>query len=231
MPIFSRRTGRTDATQEATEQVVFSGGGAMTAIASALALLFSAISLYETVLRRPELSVYVPPVIHYTRENGGEVFAIPVTIANRGARDGTVLSLEVSAKSKSRPDGKTFYSAYTVKSGYFDRSRLERSATGGLTISKQRPKLPFAPLSIAGRENYSGTLLFVAKDSEYPMLVAEDCEIELTLVAVSRFDDMGWLDAWWRPEMKPLSFKVKAGNFSKSVVDRGDTVSLKSAAW
>lgn len=231
MPIFARRKGRADVTQDKAERLSIFSGGALTGLASGVALIFSAISLYETVLRQPELSVYVPPVIHYTRESGGEVFALPVTIANRGARDGTVLSLELTAKSKTRPDGKTFYSAYSAGSGYFERSRLERSATGGLQITKQRPKVPFAPLAIAGRESYSGTLLFFAKDAEFPMLVSEEGEFDLVLRLNNRFDDLGWLDRLWQPQSRPVAFRVKISQFSKSDVDRGDTITMTSAAW
>lgn len=229
----SSKVRRGDVTENSAEIVHRSGGGGVvTALVSGLALIFSAVSLYETMLRQPELSVYVPPVIHYTRENGGEVLALPVTIANRGARDGTVLSLDLVASAPGRPDTKTFYSAYFVDSGYFLKSRLERSATGGLQITKQRPKTPFAPLSIAGRSNYTGTILFFAKGEEFPMLVFEPGEFEMTLKLNTRFDDrIGWLDQFWRPQTEPTTIRVKLAAFNKRVVDRGDTVEMKFANW
>ena len=50
------------------------------------------------MLKQPELGVHVSPVVHYTRDANGnfEVFAIPLTIANHGARDGTVLDIDLT---------------------------------------------------------------------------------------------------------------------------------------
>ena len=105
MGIFSKRPNPYDTTRETTELAQMSSGGALTAIVSAFALIFSAVSLYETVLRQPDLAVYAPPVIHYTRESNREALLLPVTIANRGARDGTVLAIEAVTKSKKRTRG------------------------------------------------------------------------------------------------------------------------------
>jgi len=232
MKPFWRRAARGDVTENNAEIVHASSGGAATAIASGLALVFSGFSLYETVLRQPELAVYVPPVIHYTRENGGEVFAVPVTIANRGARDGTVLSMELTATSAGREAPKVFYSAYFVESGYFDRSRLERSPTGGLAITKQRPKVPFAPLSVAGRGNYTGTVLFFSRSPEIPYLVYEPGQFDISIQLNTRFDDgLGWLDRLFSPSVRPAKISVKISQFSKQTVDRGDTIELKNASW
>ena len=208
------------------------GRSAATSIVSIFALLFSAVSLYETVLRRPELAIYVGPVVHYTHDNGKEVLAIPVNIANGGARDGTVLSLALEATAAGRPKPKTFYSAYVVNAGYFLRSKLERSPTGGLQSTKQRPKVPFAPLTIAGRGSYSGTILFIPKGKEFPRLITEAGEFSMTLTPNTRLDKaLGWLDGLRAVQPRPVSFRVRAGNFSKYTVRRGDTIELKDASW
>lgn len=232
MSVISRKAGRGDITKEAPEIIRRSRSGASAALVSVFALAFSAISLYETVLRQPELSVYVPPVIHYTWEGGGEVLAVPVTIANRGARDGTVLSMDLTASSSDRPDGKIFYSAYFVESGYFLKSRMQRTATGGLQITKQRPKTPFAPLSIAGRGNYSGTILFFTKGKELPKLVSKPGEFTMTLTLNTQFDDGGgWLDRVVQPRTGSASFRVKLHRFDVRGVERGDTIAMTSASW
>ena len=64
---------------------------------SAFAFAFSGVSFYETVLKRPKLAAFVPPVMHYARDSGGdiELFAIPLTVLNDGARTGTVLAMEL----------------------------------------------------------------------------------------------------------------------------------------
>jgi PIN domain nuclease of toxin-antitoxin system len=54
-------------------------------VASTIAILFSAYSMWETSLKRAELKVFVPPVIRYAsplQNSNFEVFSIPVTIAN-----------------------------------------------------------------------------------------------------------------------------------------------------
>ena len=48
-----------------------SSGSVMTGLASVLALVFSAISLYHSVLKQPELQAQMSQVVHYTRDSGG----------------------------------------------------------------------------------------------------------------------------------------------------------------
>ena len=62
-------------------------GGVMTGVATSVALVLSAISLYHSVLKQPELEAHMSQVVHYTRDSGGndDVFAIPPTIAIHGA--------------------------------------------------------------------------------------------------------------------------------------------------
>jgi len=78
---------------------VLNSGWASTLVA-AIALIVSGYSLYVTSLRRPMLSLFVPPVIQYSSpysNSNFEVLGIPVTIANLGARSGTVLSIDLIA--------------------------------------------------------------------------------------------------------------------------------------
>ncbi len=92
-------------------------GGRLATVLSALALAFSGLSFYESVLKTAELEVYVPPVIHYARDQGGqiELFAVPITIVNSGARTGTALTMELTVENL-RPDApvktKRYYSAF-----------------------------------------------------------------------------------------------------------------------
>lgn len=76
--------------------VVNSGyGGLHATILSAVALVLSAFSLYEASFKTADIEIYVPPVIQYARDGGGdtEVFVVPITVTNAGARTGTVLSM------------------------------------------------------------------------------------------------------------------------------------------
>jgi hypothetical protein len=106
MRLFRRRlvAPGASASDVATHVVVHSGGGRLTAIGTVIALVFSAYSLWETSLKQAKLDVYVTGVVTYTRDatddylapaGGFEVFAVPVTIANSGARDAAVLSLQL----------------------------------------------------------------------------------------------------------------------------------------
>jgi hypothetical protein len=86
MRIFRRRRVVTDANDLATHAVMHAHGG-VTAIVSAVALLFSAYSLWETSLKQADLSVYVTGVVSYGRDTsdaagvqpagGFEVLAVP----------------------------------------------------------------------------------------------------------------------------------------------------------
>ena len=89
-------------------------GNRLATVVSAFAFAFSGVSFYETVMKQPRLQVYVPPVLHYGQDGGGDVelFAVPVTIANDGARTGTVLSMELTALNKATKVQNRFYAAY-----------------------------------------------------------------------------------------------------------------------
>jgi hypothetical protein len=213
-----------------------SGGtfaGIVTGLASAVALVFSAISLYHSVLKQPELQFYVSPVVHYTRDPGAnsEVFAIPLTIANHGARDGAVLDMELTVTSTNGGEPKRFYSAYRVDGDFFvppggydqQAKRFERV---------NRPKEPFAPISIAGRSNYSATLLFYTKGKEFPKIVSEAGTYDLTLKLDTRLDkSLGMLDDLTRIEPQPVQLRVRLPYFSDSEVRRGGTLRMLNVAW
>ena len=125
-----------------------SGASWMTTAVSGAALLASGVSLWESTLKQPDLKLYVTDNLSYTRDpwGGYEVIAIPLTISNGGARDGAVIALALEVKG---PGGtETFASAYTVDASYF-------GSGDDVAARKRRPKLPFAPLSIAGRGAYT----------------------------------------------------------------------------
>jgi hypothetical protein len=149
-----------DANDIATHAVVHSEGGRLAAIISAIALLFSAYSLWETSLKQADLSVYATGVVTYERDltadeyiqpvGGFEVFAFPITIANGGARDAPVLALQLDLNNPKTGLTARFEATYTADAAYFANT----GAKG------PRPKRPFSALVIAGRSAWTGTVLF-----------------------------------------------------------------------
>ena len=134
------------------------GGKAPATVISATALLFSGFSLWESSLKQADLSVYMTGVVAYERDltadeyiqpaGGFEVLAVPVTIANSGARDGAVLALHLDVKNPKTGLTARFEGTYTADAAYF-------ANTGA-----KRPKAPFSALVIAGRSAWTGTVLF-----------------------------------------------------------------------
>src|SRR5262245_63874395 len=128
MGILRRRQAGTDANETATHTGGHSGGGRAAAIVSVLALVFSAYSLWETSLKQADLSVYATGVVTYERDTtadgyimptgGFEVFAIPITIANGGARDAAVLALQLDVNNTSTDLSARFEATYIADAGY-----------------------------------------------------------------------------------------------------------------
>jgi hypothetical protein len=110
---------------------------------SCVALVFSGYSLYATVLKQPVLGVYQPPLIYMYRQGSHDVFAIPITVSNDGARRGTVLSFDLKV---TQPDTRT-----TMK---FQNRQFGASPGVGARL--------FTPITIAGRSSFSDVVLFYA---------------------------------------------------------------------
>src|SRR5215468_10838371 len=169
-----------NANKVASYSALVGGGKAAATVISAVALLFSGFSLWETSLKQAELNVYVTGVVGYERDlsaddyilpaGGFEVFAVPITIANSGARDGAVLALELNATNPRTGMTGRFEATYTAEAAYF-------ANTGA-----KRPKMPFSALVIAGRSAWTGTVLF------YPVSYGNDKALT-PLRKVAAFND------------------------------------------
>jgi hypothetical protein len=145
-------------TQKVAETAARSGAWLPTAF-SFVAVGLSCFSVYVSTLQGAQLEVYVPPTIHYGRDAGGdtELFAIPVTIANNGARSAAVLSLELEVQNLKTNATRRFYSAFL--------GEHPREATA---LNRQ-----FAPLGIAGRGLFSETVRFYPAGSQAKLVDAE----------------------------------------------------------
>src|SRR4051794_28936053 len=142
-------------------------GGVPATILSALALVLSAFSLYESSFKTADLEVYVPPVIQYARDGGGdiEVFVVPITVTNSGARTGTVLSMDLSVEDLKTKREKRYYSAY------LGEHQVDPDAAGH----------SFAPLFIAGHGTFSDTVRFYPVGNPLPKLAEEAGDFRFTL--------------------------------------------------
>lgn len=160
---------------QAREAGGISSATVLTAIASFAALVFSGISLYQTVLKRSHVRLFVPDTLSYTRDPNGsfEVLALPVTMINSGARDGVISSLKLTVTNEAGV-ARTFNATYFAEPGYF--STKEDYAAG-----QSRPKRPFAPVTITGRSGQSSTVLFYPKTFDKQRVVKAGGEFRFKL--------------------------------------------------
>lgn len=187
------------------------GGNTIPILASALALIFSGVSLYQTVIKQAHLHLFVPDTIAYTRDPDGsyEVFALPLTVSNSGARDGIVSSLKLEVRNSSTGAKQTLEASYFAGPDYF--STKEDAAN-----NVRRPKTPFAPLSVTGRGSFTATVLFYARHNEEQRVVANQGRYELLLTAEAKpVEAMGYLDGLWSTDIAPVRFVYELPQISR----------------
>ena len=176
-----------------------SGGGKFATILSAFALLFSGYSFYETVLRAPELAIYVPPRIDYTDpdrpDSPYEVFIVPLTLANDGARSGTILSMDLDVTNPRTGQTKRFYGAYVGSYG-------------------NKPVKPLTPVALSGKASFSQAVQFIPRVGEkIPRILdfeAGDYRFEIRLNTATTGSDLPFL----APVVKPLRFNMQIGKLN-----------------
>jgi hypothetical protein len=153
--IGGRHTGASDPAELAAQATGALEGGRAAAVLSAAALAFSGYSLWETSLKSADVHVFVPPVIQFSspyQNSNFEVFAIPVTMTNEGARTGTVLAMELAVTDPRTKQTKRFYAAD------FGRWTMEKTRSGAYE--------PFAPISLAGNTSRTEQVLFYPRGEE-----------------------------------------------------------------
>jgi hypothetical protein len=211
-----------EATNEIATRGTTDGGGRLAAIVSAVALVFSAYSLWETSLKQPDLRMFVPDVIQYTspfNNSNFEAFQIPVTLANEGARTGTVLGIDLEVTDPRTNQTKRFY-AHDLGNWSMERSR-------------SRSFQPFAPMSLAGRSSRSESVLFYTKgDDEKPAQLVRELgpyrfKLRLREVPV---DDFGWLDRWFPSTPTETTFEMELKFFDARAFNNG-TLPMYSTGW
>ena len=189
---------------------------------SAMALLGSAVSMWETTIKQAEVRLYVSDNIFFTRDPYGsyEVLMIPVTLANRGARDGTVLSLALDVKNLATNESKRFKSTYMADARWF-------SGRDDLNANQRRPKVPFAPVSVAGHGAFTGALLFYPADNPEKKVVDSNSKIEMTLTA-GLLSGTGWLDRLLAAAPPPpVTIEAEVAEYRVGVLIGGYIMPLK----
>ncbi len=177
----------------------------VTGIASLIALVFSGLSLYETVLKQASLHLYVPETIGYTRDPNGsfEVFVIPVTVANSGARDGIVSSLKLKVRNLETGKVKELAASFVAVPGYY-------STKEDVSKGQSRPKTAFAPISVPGRDGFTGTVLFYPKAHSGERVVPGAGQFEIAMSAeMIAVEDLGALDKFWVTTIRPVTFTAR----------------------
>lgn len=195
-----------------------SQGGKLATLISMFAFVFSGFSLYESTLKQPKLESFVPPVIHYGRDGGGsvELFAIPITVTNDGARAATVLSMELDV-TDSAGTTKKYYSAYLGEHPR-DSSAMNRA---------------FAPITIAGRDVFSETVRFYPMGNPLPLLVTDSgsYKFKLTLKA-AKPSDPDLLDQYLREEPGSIAFELTLPWISEQQLNfRRATIAMHEKNW
>lgn len=168
---------------DAIDLAVQSSGMSASSIAATLisltALLVSGFNLWDASLKAPDIKVYVPRIIGYTspyQNTNVEVFTIPVTLANEGARSGTVIGLDLAVTDPRTGKTKNFYAAET---GVWSMER-----------TRERAYAAFAPISLAGHSSHSEQIIFSTRgEKEQPdELVREVGPYEFKLTVTQAVD-------------------------------------------
>ncbi len=198
-----------------------SHGGLLATILSGFALLISGLSYYESTMKGAELAIYVPPMIHYARDGDSDVFNVPITISNDGARNGTVLNMELEVENLN-PDAPK------------KRARFHSAFIGEYPRDDKALNRSFAPLSISGHGTFTETVRFYPMDTNPRPFVVDDkgdYRFKLT-VMTARPESPGLLEAALRTDPKPLTFELKLPFLSdQHLTFRRGTIAMYNKNW
>lgn len=191
--------------------------------ASAVALVASGVSLWETVLKQPNLKVYVGQTILYTQDPRGsyEVFAVPVTIMNSGAQDGVVVALRLELANAASGDKELFDAAYTADSAWF-------SGSDNILNNTRRAKSPFSALSIAGRSAWTGTVLFYTPENREKRITVAQPKSQISgILTIASPKSDGWLDRLFATSPEPIFMSLGVPNYLPGALLSGEVARLR----
>jgi hypothetical protein len=209
-----------DGTDIAVENASRFSGGIAATLLSAVAVIFSGFSLWDTSLKSADLQVFVPRVIYYAspyNNTNFEMISIPVTITNEGAQTGTVLQIDLAVTDPRTKQTKHFYAAE------FGVWSMERTRTRSYT--------GFAPLSLAGRTSRTESVLFYTRgDDEKPeQLIREVGPYEFTLTITEAENKGDWFGGG---NQKPVSVSFeRVLPFYDARSFESGTISMHAKDW
>jgi hypothetical protein len=194
--------------------------GWISTVFSAAAVLASCVSVYVSTLQAAQLEAYLPQVFVYHMDGEGENFTIPISVANGGARGGTVVSMELEVHNPKTNASMRFYSAYM---GEHPRMQATPSAR------------QFTPMTILGNTVSSETVRFypvrsspeARNDPSKRIVQAEgDYNFRLTL-NVAAPSDPSLLDRLQgRTQPAPITMQM-----TLPVLDHRGLMQMRSKAW
>lgn len=190
--------------------------GGFANISALVALLFSSYSFYETVWKAEDLRLFVPPVIQFSDPANGpfDVFVVPVTIANTGARPGVALSFDLDVTNPRTGAVKRYYAA-----GF-----------GSWRAASQGQSEPFAPISVPGRTQETRQIIFYPRAEEeidrHIETEAGEYGFRLTLNAAAI--DRGVLSVFEESEGPvSLAFELTIDGLDYRAFNEGGTLGLR----
>lgn len=208
----------TDITTDAARHV--SNGGLGATVLSAVAVLFSGYSLWESSLKTADVQVFVPRVISYAapyQNTNFEMISIPVTLSNEGARTGTVLDLDLAVTDPRTKQTKHFYAA---ELGVWS---MERTRT--------RAYASFAPLPLAGRTSRTEQVLFYTRgDDEKPEQIIRAPGPYTFTLTVRQAEDRGVLGLEEAKDAVSVTFERTLPFYDARAFNEG-TISMHAADW
>ena len=195
-----------------TGESLFNRARAATAIlTSVVALGFSGYSFYETVVKQPELRLYQPPMVYMYREGFRDVFAIPITVSNDGARRGTVLSFDLEVTQRE-----------TGKSMKFQNLKFGETPNAGARL--------YTPMTVAGRSSSSDVVLFYATATGSFVETTGSVKLPLHFVLTMNMDTTG---DWLAPKHPPVADFDMSASYIQSLnqMEAGRPTELHDARW
>jgi hypothetical protein len=176
---------------------------------SLVSLVFSGVSLYETVLKQPHLTIVAGCNWQYGRGPGSfdEYFVVPITIANDGARTGTVLAINLAVDNSGR--AKAFNGNFTV------------------TSLDDKTRQLFAPLAISGHDSATASVVFIQRASTRPPLFGDVGHYHARLkLKTTRDISYGFVERLFADSAPEAGFEIVLQRFDIAAILGGQPASF-----